>query len=457
MTQRVVCPLRYRKNLAMSKQRIQTDRLRRGVLWAYNGERTAQTRLKKVFYRAAKWVLMLAYEGIKDNSKVRAESLAYLMIFSLIPLLAGAVFIFSFLTQFAFVQESVQGAIDTILSRFPVEHRNIILEYGIALKDRYLASISAGSAKFGIFALGVFLYVGVQTFNNIDRTINYIWGSDTDRPYMEKVRNFLVVALVAPVAISASLSVPLIIRSNWGRKIHALAVLTSLESVIGALVPLAISFATFLFIYKLVPVRKVRWSSALAGAVFGSVGLQVANSLVSLYVRFATQTTYGKAAVFLVLGFWIFVVWFIVIMGAQVSYLYNDNRYLLKGREAPPSMYEGYSLILILKKLLNVYRNGGNPISYQELFEFTQLGSWELRRVMAFLESQSWVARVAGGQSMYEGSFLLAKDLSQVLPSQILRDFMKSNVEVLPQNALNEPYQNSFEDWATAFDEAGFV
>lgn len=440
----------------MSRQRLQIDRIRRGIHWAYLGEKTAGTKGKKFFYWIAKWLLMLAYENIKDNSKVRAESLAYLMMFSLIPLLAGSFFIFSFLTQFAFVQESLNSGIGTLLSRFPAEHQAIIMEYGTMLKDRYMASISAGSTKFGIFALGVFLYVGVQTFNNIDRTINHIWGSDTDRPYFEVIRNFLVVAVMAPIVITASLSLPLIIRATWGQKIEGVLVLSTLESFVGWVIPVALSFATFLFIYKFIPVRNVKWSSAVVGALCGSVGLQFANGLVSLYVRFATQTTYGKAAVFLVLGFWIYVVWLIVINGAQISYLHNDGKYLLKGRDAPPSMFEGYSLMLILSELLKVYRSGGGAISYHQLFEITHLSAWELRRIMSYLETKGWVARVAGGKSLIEGSYILAKDLSAVKPSDILGDFMKANIQVLPANPTNSLYQKSFEDWATKFDQAGF-
>ncbi len=399
---------------------------------------------------------MIMHEGIKDNSKVRAESLAYLMIFSLIPLLAGAFFIFSFFTQFAFVQESLQTGINNILSNFPVEHRDIIIEYGAALKDRYLASISAGSAKFGIFAIGVFLYVGVQTFNNVDSTINHIWGSDTNRPFFEKLRNFLVVAIVAPLTITASLSIPLIIRASLGERIDGVMVLSTIEAFIGWLIPVALTFATFLFIYKFIPVRIVSWKAAVAGALCGSIGLQLANSLVSLYVRFATQTTYGKAAVFLVLGFWIWIVWLIVIVGAQISYLASDGKYLLKGREAPPSMYEGYSLLLILGKLLKIYKDGGEPITYQGLFEVTHLNAWELRRVMNYLEAEQFVARIAGGDSVMEGSYLLAKEISDRKPSEVIMDFMKSNVQVLPESKSNDQYRKSFEDWATGFDRAGF-
>lgn len=399
---------------------------------------------------------MLAHENIKDNSKVRAESLAYLMIFSLVPLLAGAVFVFSFFAKFAYVQESLQSAINSMLARFPSEHQHIILEYGTLLKDRYLASISKGSAKFGVFALGVFLYVGVQTFNNVDRTINHIWGSDIDRPFFERVRNFLVVAIVAPLVITATLSVPLIIRASWGRSIDGVIVLSSIEAFIGWAIPLVLSFSTFLFIYKFIPVRNVRWQSAVVGALCGSVGLQLANALVSLYVRFATQTTYGKAAVFLVLGFWIYVVWIIVITGAQISYLYNDGRYLLKGREAPPSMYEGYSLLMVLGKLLKVYKSGGHPIQYQELFELTHLSAWELRRMMAFLETSGYVARVEGGESVIEGTYLLSREISTQKPSEILNEFMKTNVEVLPESPANENYRLSVLEWSKAFDARGF-
>ncbi|HVJ63989.1 MAG TPA: YihY/virulence factor BrkB family protein [Bdellovibrionota bacterium] len=440
----------------MSRQRLQLERFRRGILWADQRESAADSWVKKSFYWVAKWFLMIGHESVKDNSKVRAESLAYLMIFSLVPMLAGAFFIFSFFTQFAFVQESLQNGLHRVLSNFPTEHQQVILEYGTMLKDRYLASISRGSAKLGIFALGVFLYVGVQTFNNVEGTINHIWGADTNRPFFEKLRNFLVVAVVAPLAITASLSLPLIIRASWGKSIDGVMVLSSIEAFIGWIIPVALTFATFLVIYKFIPVRHVNWRAAAAGALCGSVGLQLANSLVSLYVRFATHTTYGKAAVFLVLGFWIYIVWMIVIIGAQISYLTSDGKYLLKGREAPPSMYEGYSLILVLARLLKIHKEGGDALTYQQLFDVTHLSAWELRRVMAYLEAKHFVARIAGGESVIEGSYLLAKDISETQPSEILKDFMRANVEVLPESHQSDRYHRTFNEWAESFDQVGF-
>ena len=138
----------------MSLRDQQILRLKNSVVTLVEKEQ-ASTGIQRIFYKALRWLMMLYVEFIKDDVKVRSESLAFLMIFSLLPLIAGCFFIFTILTQFGLVQEAIGDFVTRILETFPEDQRSLILEYTLKFKDAYLASIAGKSGTLGIFSLAI--------------------------------------------------------------------------------------------------------------------------------------------------------------------------------------------------------------------------------------------------------------------------------------------------------------
>lgn len=383
------------------------------------GERS---RWKRRGIEAFRWALMLYHEFLRDEVKIRAESLAFLLIFSLLPLIAGGFFIFTLFAQVGMVQDAMQSVLSNFLSTIPDEHRGFVLDYVLHFKDAYLASIRDKSGSIGIFALAVLAWVGIATFDNIDRTLNFIWSSDRARPFGEQVRNFLVISVAAPFVLIATFSVPLILK-----KIPATAFLLDQIPLLGylmnsVLAPLLV-VGTFYLLYRYVPVRHVRWKSALAGALFSAVLLGLANYGVHYYFKVGTQTAYGKAAVVPLIAFYIYVVWIIVILGAELSYLMQNQRDILASADFVPSFREGEGLLYTLSSLLVAHRNG-KPVPFDRLLDETRLESGQLHGILDFLERrhlsiEALVTENAGS----EGAYVLAKDVTELDLGDLLRQF----------------------------------
>jgi len=385
-----------------------------------NAEKNPLKRAGRVMYR---WALMLYYESIKDDVKVRAESLAFLMVFSILPLIAGLFFIFTFFAQFGMVQEALTNFVNTFLERIPHEHRDTVTEYILKFKDTYLESIAGKSGKLGIFALAFMGWIGLSTFDNIDRTINHIWSSEMERPFFEKLRNFLVVSIAAPICIIASLSVPLILRN-----IHVgsglVNEMTLFTRFLNTLIPLALVFFTFMFLYRYVPVRRVKWRAAFSGALFSAIFLQLANFGMALYFRVGTNSAYGKAAVLPLLGFWIYVVWVIVIVGAEVSYLTQNQNLLVRAGGNSATLYEAECLLGVLFALKENYIAGTGSRSFAELFQITHLDSLSLKRLLRFLLDRKMIVETADVRFDGESGYALGMDLSRIRIRDFLSEFL---------------------------------
>lgn len=397
---------------------------------------------------------MIYREYLRDDIKVRAESLAYLMIFSILPIIAGLFFVFTIFTQFGMVQEAISGLVDRLMQNIPPEHRVFVQEYTLKFKDAYLSSIAGKSGKMGIFALGVLFWVGLQTFNNIDRALNHIWAAERDRPFFEQIRNFIVLTVAGPVVIISSLSVPLILKQVAGTQALFDAI-PILWRFLNFLVTSGLIVGTFAFLYRYVPVTHVRWRSAIAGAVFAAVLLQIANALLNVYFRIGTNTAYGKAAIVPLLGFWIYVMWMIVLLGAELSYLYQSESYYVAQRAHSPSWLELEALLAVSAELVAAHHEGRNPVSFAQLHTKARLEVPALRAILNFLEARDIALRVVSkGNTESDDAYALAREVGNERVADLLADYaMKSRPEI-SASPWRQEFDASLKAWLASFGDA---
>lgn len=413
-------------------------------------ERAEKNRFKRLGWFVWRWAVMVYHEFVRDDVGIRAESLAYLMLFSLIPLVAGGFFIFTVLAQFGLVQDAIQNAVDGFLATIPGEHREFINTYLLQAKDSYLSTIQEKSGTIGIFALVFLAWVGLKTFNNIERTLNFIWSSESERPFFEKVRNFLVVVVAAPVAITGGLSVPLILK-----KIPTTRYLLEQVPLLGALlnhvVPLGLIFCVFLGMYRFVPVRRVFWRSALIGAVFATVLIEVSNFLIRLYFQFGMNSAYGKAASVPIIGFWIYLVWLIVITGSEISYLIQNEKQVLQEPSREPTFREAEALLLVLSVLLEAHQTGTNPVSFSMLSEASGLKGDSLAFLLDYLQERGFVVEVNPSVEKEDIEFVLSRDVSDVPISNLLADFVGEPTG--ERTSVRRLWERALVSWLSQFEQ----
>lgn len=340
-----------------------------------------------------RWALMLYHEFLRDEVNIRAQSLAYLTVFSLLPLIAFGFFIFTFLSQFGLVQDALYGMLENFLSSIPAEHRQFMNEYVLKFKDAYLANLTKTSSSVGIFALLVLGWVGLQTFNNIDSTLNYLWSADRARPFWEKVRNFIVVSVVAPIILVGGFSVPIILQrlpvtGFFFQRFPFLSVL------LNYCVPFLLILGTFMAMYRFVPVRRVYWKSAFWGGLFATVCMQLTQVLMHFYFVFGTNSAYGKAGAIPIVGFWIYLLWIVVILGAEVSFLLQNGKDVFLSTLPEPSFGEGKAILITLAELQHAYLEGTGPVSLNTLMEKIDTPVVKFRNVLSFLTQKNLIAPV---------------------------------------------------------------
>ena len=103
--------------------------------------------------QAKTWLHCLYFEFLKNDVAIRAESLSYFTLFSMMPLMAGVFFLFSIFARFSQVQTEFENMVQNFLRAIPDDQRETLVNFIYQFKDQYLARLSSESSSIGIFAL----------------------------------------------------------------------------------------------------------------------------------------------------------------------------------------------------------------------------------------------------------------------------------------------------------------
>lgn len=436
----------------MSVESQKLKRISQRVIELHQSERERPRGWRRRLTTVHRWALMVYHEFLRDEVILRAQSLSFLMIFSLLPLIAGAFFIFTFFAQFGMVQDALQSMVDSFLATVPSTHRAYINDYILRFKDAYLANVTEASGSVGVFAIFILGWVGLQTFNNVDATLNYIWSADRSRPFHQKLGNFIVVAVVAPIILTGGFSVPLILQKFAVTK-YFLERFPLLAVLLNYVIPATLLFATFLLMYRFVPVRKVWWRSALYGALFATAAMGIVNAIMHLYFIYGTNTAYGKAAAVPLVGFWIYALWIVVILGAEISFLVQNGRDIFYSCTREPSLREGRGLFQILADLFRAYETGGGPLSFERLRDVSGMDSEKVRANLQFLCDNRIIAECVGDAQKSGGEYTLIRRIDDLSLSDLLEKYYSA---CFPESGtkMDEVWRSSFEQWTSYFRNA---
>jgi membrane protein len=383
----------------------------------------SQPRWLRCFYRLERWSEMLYHEMVKDDVAIRAQSLSYFTLFSIMPIMAGLFLLLNFYSQWGPVQSQFQDLLIQILQPIPDDYRDTLMDFILDFKDEYLAKLNQKSGTIGVLALGVLLWVMAKVFFNVEDMINRVWATSSDRNWFERIQNFFVCLVVVPFTLIVAISLPKMIVHLGGGQIGVF---------FGQGLPVLLEFFGMSFLFKYFPNVRVAWRSAFYGAGFSAVLLLIANAFLKIYFKFGTETAYGKAAVLPIVAFFIYVFWIIFILGAEVSFM-NQNRSQFLGKTLPTTTLGEAALMSEILKLLNAqFVSAKKPISADEIAVHFDIPTTTVLQVLRFLKKQGVVVEALISSKSAPSSFVLARSVETINLGQLIKDYL--DIDVLAQN-----------------------
>ncbi|HEX9720369.1 MAG TPA: YhjD/YihY/BrkB family envelope integrity protein, partial [Ramlibacter sp.] len=199
----------------------------REILW---GERVALTRYQHELRQAGRYIYALARDLLDGQINMRAMSLIYTTLLSLVPLLALG---FSLLKGLG-VHNSLQPVLDRFLA--PLGPQGMQLSQNIIT---FVENIKVG--VLGSFSVMLLLYAVLSMIQKVEDSFNFIWRIEARRKLGQRVSEYLSVLLVGPAAIVLALgTTATVANSEFVARLAQVEPLGLVFYVVGRLVPYAV-------------------------------------------------------------------------------------------------------------------------------------------------------------------------------------------------------------------------
>jgi len=274
--------------------------------------------------RAARTLAMLARDMWDGQLTLRAMSMVYTTLLSLVPLLA---FSFSVLKGFG-----VHNQIEPVLFSFlePLGPRG--QEIGRNLIG-FVDNVKVG--VLGSVGLVLLLWTVISLIHKVENGFNYVWRVRQSRNLVQRLSGYISVLLIGPLLMVSAIGITATITSNSVvRHLLAIEPFGSLMVLGGKLVPYLMVIIAFTICYLFIPNTRVRPSAALVGGVVAGALWETVGKLFASFVAGSTNYTaiYSGFAIVLLSMIWLYVSWLILLLGAQIAFYQQNPRYLLRHR-----------------------------------------------------------------------------------------------------------------------------
>jgi membrane protein len=287
-------------------------------VWAVNLATLSPAHASAV--RALRVGHMMIRELADGQLNVRAASLVYTTLLSIVPVLA--------LSFALFKGFGVHRDLAPALSRYlePLGDR------GVELGNQLIGMVeSVNVGKLGVLGLVILLFTVARVVQTVEQALNYTWRVRLQRRFFERLSGYLSVAIFGPVFVFAAMFISgSLMSSAVVTRLIEFAQIGVLVTLGGKLVPYLLVVAAFTFVYFYMPNTRVRIGSAFVGALIAgflwAVGGWVFASLVVGSTRYAA--IYSGFAIVVLFIMWLHISWLILLMGGSVAFYRQHPEYL---------------------------------------------------------------------------------------------------------------------------------
>lgn len=352
-------------------------------IWRLNPENFSNK--KNVLHNVLK-VTMLTVRGVQEqNLGASSRSLTYRTILSLVPMLAV---LFAIARGFGF-EKILESQIFDFFSNSDTEITAALSESKMATDTLIdvsettsftietiikLVNNSLEHAKGGVFAgIGVILllYTVILLFSDIENSFNRIWGVKKGRSIQRRAVDYFALILLLPIFAVLNYSLTALIQASTGPFDKFSYILDPVVTQVLNFLPFLVMIITLTLLYRFMPNTKVKWASALIGGIVGGVAIQLFQMIYlngQLWIA-KYNAIYGAFAAIPLLLLWVQMSWFIVLIGAELSYSAQNVRKFSFDRETKniSRRFRDFFTIMIASVIVRRFAEGETPLTADQI------------------------------------------------------------------------------------------
>lgn len=391
--------------MTQNPPRALLDRLE-AMVWAPAADGGSRSGL----LRLVRTIVILARDLAFGQLTLRAMSLVYTTLLSIVPLLALS---FSVLKAFG-VTNQIRPMLLNLLAPLG--------EQGAEVAQRitgFIENMNVG--VLGAVGVVLLLYTSISLIHKIEESLNYIWHAPRPRPLGERFTRYLTVLMVGPILVFSALGVTATVMNiEVVRGLMALDVLGEVVQVFSRLVPYLLIIAAFTFVYLFMPNTRVRLWPALVGGIVGGIAWQTAGWVFAVFIAGSNNyaAIYASFAILILFMIWLYLSWLVLLFGSSVAFYVQHPEYLvLRGGEPRLSnrMRERLALSTI-ELVARRFIHGDAAPRQQDFTRHLQVPSHVQMVVLDALERRTLIVASADDPTTY----LPARDPGRILVAEVL-------------------------------------
>lgn len=325
---------------------------------------------------------------IDDDCPYRASALAFTTLLAIVPLMSVGL---SILSTFPVFQNLAGPVQDFIFANFVPATGKII--------QNYLQVFAKQVSKLSIIGVSFLFIVALLVMYTVESAMNKIWRISSSRHGIPAFLLYWAILSLAPFLLGLSLAV-----SSYFLSLPFIANHDT-PSLLSSL-PFIFSLAGFTFLYVIVPNCPVRLLHGLCGGVIAALLFESAKIAFGYYLAHyhTYQLLYGAFATVPIFFVWIYWVWIITLLGAEISYAFSVHH-----QRRPGISLDGFSHSLLWLYELRLAQLEGKGLTVDELIDASkQAYAVDVGDVLKQLIVLKLVKRTN------DGHYILSRDLGQV-------------------------------------------
>ncbi len=360
--------------------------------------------------RVVRTVLILGRDVATGQLTLRAMSLVYTTLLSIVPLLALS---FSVLKAFG-VTNQIQPLLRNLLEPLGEKGQEVALRI-----TGFIENMNVG--VLGAVGLGLLLYTSVSLIQKIEESLNYIWHTPRSRPLGERFTRYLTVLMVGPILVFSALGLTASLMNMQAvQGLLEFDVLGQLVQALSRLLPYLLIIAAFTFVYVFIPNTRVRVGPALVGGIVGGIAWQSAGWVFAVFIAGSGNyaAIYASFAILILFMIWLYLSWLMLLFGASVAFYVQHPEYLyMRGGEPRLSnrMRERLGLS-VMDLVTRRFLAGETAPSQADLTRSLKVPTHVLAVILDALQKRGLM--VATAQDM--PSYLPAQDPARIMVADVL-------------------------------------
>lgn len=362
----------------------------------------------RIFANVLRYVYAVFRDVFAGQLTLRAMSLVYTTLLSIVPLLA---LIFSALKGLG-VAEQLEAQLAVALEPLGDQGERIAQQVMDAV-DRVNFGV------LGSIGLAFFIYTAVAMVQKVESSFNYVWYVSKPRNFARRFTEYSLILLLGPLFMVIALG---ILTSLQNEELVQYLVSNEIIGPVAVLfskaTPYLIVIGVFTALYMFLPNTKVKFSAALVGGTTSGILWATASLVFTAFVvgSESREKVYAAFAVAILALIWLYLNWLILLVGSQVAFYFQNPEYLRIGRREPRlsnSMRERIALETMVM-VGRAFREPGERVSSEKLGGTMKIPTLALAPIIDDLEN-------AGLLSLTEDECLQpGRDMSRIRLRDIL-------------------------------------